>query len=292
MMNTFLKSLLLALLATLPLAAQAGFNFSTNDDGTITITGFTGTATAVVVPSSVGGRPVTALGGSSFDYNDNLIKVTIPSTVTNIVRSAFYGCDKLTNITVDALNPTYSSLDGVLFNKTADTLIACPRGRRGGYLVPGSVTNVGVYAFYSCTRLTEVIIGNSVISIGDSAFVSCIALANVIIGDNVATIGGTAFASCFGLTNLAIGESVASIGEYAFSRCTGLTSVTIPNSVTSIDGWAFSDCTKLRGVMLGDSVTVIGGWAFSGCTSLTNITVDMFNPSLTSLDGVLLILLW
>ena len=263
MINTLLKRLPL-LLMTLPVGVQAGFNYSTNDDGTITITGYTGTATAVVVPSSVGGRPVTALEASCFGHNAILTQVTIPSTVTDITRSAFYGCGKLTNITVDALNPTYSSLDGVLFNKTADTLISCPLGRRGGYLVPGSVNSVGAMAFYACTGLTKIAIGNSVTHIGYSAFRSCTGLASVTFGDSVTTIGAFAFAGCVGLTNVAIGESVADVGSQAFGGCRGLTRVTIPNSVTSF-----------------------GSTVFLGCTGLTNITVDALNPTYSSLDGVL-----
>ena len=82
-----------------------------------------------------------------------------------------------------------------------------------------SVTSIGRYAFYGCSGLTSITIGNSVTSIGEKAFYGC-----------------------SGLTSIDIPNSVTSIGKNAFYYCYGLTSVTIPNSVTSIGEGAFYDC--------------------------------------------------
>ena len=90
----------------------------------------------------------------------------------------------------------------------------------GEYIIPSSVsydgksysvTSIGNNAFYGCSGLTEVYIGNSVTSIGNSAF-----------------------RDCTSLTSVTIPNSVTSIGAGAFIECKGLTEVTIPNSVTSI----------------------------------------------------------
>ena len=56
----------------------------------------------------------------------SLTSVTIPSSVTSIGDGAFADCTSLTAITVDALNPVYSSVDGVLFNKSQTTLVQYP----------------------------------------------------------------------------------------------------------------------------------------------------------------------
>ena len=68
---------------------------------------------------------------------------------------------------MDALNSVYSSVDGVLFNKSQTTLIQYPGGKAGSYTIPNSVTSIGDYAFSGCTSLTSVTIPNSVTSIGD-----------------------------------------------------------------------------------------------------------------------------
>ena len=82
----------------------------------------------------------------------------------------FDGCTGLTSIVVDASNPVYSSQDGVLYNKAKTMLIQYPGGKSGGFIIPGSVTSIGDYAFYGCTGLTSVTIPDSVTSIGDGAF--------------------------------------------------------------------------------------------------------------------------
>ena len=72
---------------------------------------------------------------------------TIANSVTSIGFGAFLWCSSLTAITVDALNSVYSSVDGVLFNKSLTTLIQCPGRKTGGYTIPNSVTCIGEAAF-------------------------------------------------------------------------------------------------------------------------------------------------
>ena len=74
---------------------------------------------------------------------------TIPDTVTSIGDDAFSGCTSLTAIDVDPVNPSYSSLDGVLFNKAHTTLVAFPGGRAGSYTIPDSVTSIGRITSYN-----------------------------------------------------------------------------------------------------------------------------------------------
>ena len=177
-------------------------------------------------------------------------------------------------------------------------------------IIQDSVTSIGSGAFYYCTDLTDVTIGNGVTSMGNYAFYGCTGLTDVTIGNGVTSIGESAFSSCNSIekvhisdvaawcrvvfednysnplgyannlyvndvlvTDLTIPNGVTSIGAYAFSGCTGLTSVTIPNSVTSIGGSAFYGCTGLTSVTIPDSVISIGGSAFYGCTGLTSVTI-------------------
>ena len=135
------------------------------------------------------------------------------------------------------------------------------------------VTSIGEYAFYECTNLTSVTIGNRVTSIEDSAFESCENLTSVEIGNGVTSIGWSAFDCCTSLTNIVIPDSVTSIGDYAFSSCTSLTSVEIPDSVTSMGEGAFLYCTNLTGVKIGNRVTSIEDSAFESCENLTSVEI-------------------
>jgi len=289
----------------LPAAVEAHFNYTTNQ-GTITITGYTGSGGGVVIPSAINNLPVTNIEGGAFAncYNltsvtipntvasigegafencINLTSVTIPDSVTNIGDEAFEDCTSLTSITVDANNPAYSDMDGVLFNHSLNTLVEYPGGLGGSYTIPNSVTNIEGGAFANCYNLTSVTIPNTVASIGEGAFENCINLTSVTIPDSVTSIGEGSFDGCTGLTSVTIPNSVTSIGTNAFNYCKGLTSVTIPNSVTNIGDGAFDFCTILSSVTIPDSVTSIGDYAFSFCVSLANITIP---SSVTSIgDG-------
>jgi hypothetical protein len=231
------------------------------------------------------GDSVTSIGDDAFYNCTSLNNVTIPDSVTNIGRYAFFDCTSLTAITVDVLNSFYSSVDGVLFNKSQTTLIQCPKGKAGSdYTVPNSVTDIGSYAFSYCTNLTSVTIPDSVTSIESGAFDSCTSLTNVTIPNSVTSIWDGVFSYCTSLTSVTIPNSVTDIGSYAFSYCTSLTNITIPDSVTYI-GWnAFEYCTSLTSVTIGNGVTSIQSQMFQSCTSLTSVTIP---NSVTSIgDGV------
>ena len=129
-----------------------------------------------------------------------------------------------------------------------------------------SVTSIGYEAFYECTGLTSVVIGNSVTSIGYYAFDGCSRLTNVTIPSSVTSIGYSAFYRCSGLTSVTIPNSVTSIGNYAFSRCSGLTNVTIGTGVNNIGSEAFAKCSNLTDV-------------YCLATSVPSTYSDAFNES-------------
>jgi hypothetical protein len=206
------------------------------------------------------GNSVTSIGGAAFSYCTSLTSITIPNSVTTIGEQVFYECYSLSAITVDALNPAYISVSGVLFNKSQTALIQYPAGKAGSqYAIPNSVTSIRDYAFLYCTNLTSVTIPNSVTTIGDQAFYECYSLTSVAIPNSVTNIGGWAFRGCTHLTSITIPNSVASMGNWAFGSCTNLTSVTLGNSVTSIGDYAFYECTILASVYFQGNAPSLGG---------------------------------
>jgi len=86
------------LLLALQDVTQAQFSYTTNN-GTITVTRYTGSGGAVSIPAVINGLPVTGIGNSAF-FDKGLTAVTIPDSVTNIGGYAFYGCASLTNVTI------------------------------------------------------------------------------------------------------------------------------------------------------------------------------------------------
>ena len=165
---------------------------------------------------------ITSIGNNAFSRTA-ITSITIPNSVSSIGNSPFSYCNNLTAINVAGDNQNYSSVDGVLFNKSRTTLILYPVGKDDiAYNIPNTVNTIDVRAFAGAAIIT-VDIPNSVTAIGNSAF------------------SGAA------ITSVDIPSSVTSIGDIAF-RATALTSVTIPNSVTSIGMYAFADCLDLNSI--------------------------------------------
>jgi hypothetical protein len=219
------------------------------------------------------GSTITHIQDNFFVGCTSLVSITIPDSVTGKDYVIFDGCTSLTTINVNTGNSTYSSQDGVLYNKNKTILIEYPLGKTAiSFTIPNSVTSIGENAFYKCTILTSVTIPNSVTIIRDGAFIGCTSLASVTIGNSVTSIGMAAFSGCTSLSSVTIPDSVTSIEASAFYNC-GFASVTIPNSVNSIGNSAFANCKNLASVTIGNGVISFGNSAFASCTSLTSVTL-------------------
>jgi hypothetical protein len=92
---------------------------------------------------------------------------SIPSSVTTIDRSAFYGCSGLTSVTI-----------------------------------PSSVTSINREAFSYCSGLTSISFPSSIKSIGSLSFSGCSGITELTIPSSVTQIGGNAFLNCSGITSI------------------------------------------------------------------------------------------
>ena len=191
---------------------------------------------------------VTSIGLQAFCGCISLTHIKIPSSVVNIEYGAFSNCTSLVSIEVDSDNQDYSVINGVLYNKNQTTLVCCPGGLSGEYIIPSSVTSIGTSAFRGCTGLSSIEIPNSVTNIESEAFSECSSLVSIDIPSSVNYIGGFAFNECSSLTSIEIPDGVLSLDETTFFRCTGLISIDIPNSIYRIRDWAFLDCSSLADI--------------------------------------------
>ncbi|MBR2366076.1 MAG: leucine-rich repeat domain-containing protein [Oscillospiraceae bacterium] len=201
---------------------------------------YTGKGGNVVIPDGV-----THIDYRAFENCKNITSITIPDSVTGIECSAFEGCGSLTSIDVSENNSAFSSVDGVLFNKTRTELICCPGGKMGDYAIPDGVTKVRDFAFEGCGSLASITIPDGVTHIDWGAFKNCKSITSITIPDSVTRIKSEAFEGCDSLTSAEIGSGIYEIGS-EFGGCVGLTNITIPNSVKTISAYPFKSCGKLK----------------------------------------------
>ena len=81
----------------LPAAMQAQFTFTTNN-GSLTLTGYSGSDHSVTIPGTTNGLPVGSIGSHAFYANLNVFSISIPASVTNYATGAFVNCSNLTAV--------------------------------------------------------------------------------------------------------------------------------------------------------------------------------------------------
>ena len=216
----------------------------------------------IVIPAYVENNgvayEVTAAKEYLFMSSTKLTSISLPHTLVDLGDEPFAACARLTAITVDEDNPVYSSIDGVLFDKKAETLISFPCARTGEYIVPQTVKTIAPSAFYSCTKLKTVKIPDQVTEIGTSAFRNCLNLTTVNLPEGITVLRDNVFRGCSYLNHVVLSRSLVSIGSHVFYYCQSLDSIALPQGVRSIGTHAFDVCPRLAAVTsLASSLPVI-----------------------------------
>jgi hypothetical protein len=274
---------------------QIQFTYTTNN-GTINITGYTGSGGVVTILDTIDVLPVTSIGSNAFQYCTNLTNITIPNSVVNIGENAFQGCYNLTNILI-GINVTNmeayafqncSNLASIYFQSNAPgtgAFVFSNDNQATIYYLAGTTGWDSVFGGLTTELLNQNNCAykaiNGTISLtrytGSSGE---LAIPRTMYGLPVTTIGLTAFYHCISLTNIIIPDSVTSIVDDAFVGCSNLIAITIPNSVANIASETFADCSCLTSILIGNSVTNLGDYAFQGCGNLTSMYFQGNAPSL------------
>jgi hypothetical protein len=207
----------------------------------------------------------------SFLGCSTLRRVWVGKGMIGISTGAFLDCPSLQSIEVDSLNQSYSSEDGVLFDKKKSLLLQYPIWNAGRYVVPDTVQIIRFEAFMGNTNLVAVKFGRDLAGIGSSAFEGCNRLREVQWNDRLTNIQRYAFAGCSSLTQLVLPSTLASIREHAFLDCSGVQQVVLGDGIRQIEGFAFVGCSSLTNVHFADGLQRIGMNAFMGCGGLVNL---------------------
>lgn len=241
------------------------------------------TITKVVIKGGV-----TSIEPTAFYGLDSIYEVTIAESVTRIGGEFFPGIFTdsfcLENIFVDANNPCFTSVDGVLFNKDKTALLRYPGLKdETSYVIPETVTEICVGAF-AFAGISQVEIPESVKKIGFDAFSDshiandasnwdtdgvlyidgCLISGRNItaqeysVKDGIRVIADGAFVNCDELRHVTVPDGAERIGNSCFWGCERLESVSVPEKLEMIDSYAFLDCPNFKSLLYRGSERAYG----------------------------------
>lgn len=210
--------------------------------------------------------------------------------------NALLYCESLEKFMVSEDHPTYSSVDGVLYNSNKDTLLRYPPGRKNkSFTIPGKVVKIEEDAFEDVVALENINFErNNITAIDPKAFRNCKSLKSIEIPESVTEICEDAFYLCESLESVTIPESVTAIRYCAFGFCSSLESINIPADVTGIGDSVFRGCSSLKKINISEGVRFLGNYAFTDCTSLKSIEIPesietIGEDAFANIDGLTII---
>ena len=251
------------------------------------------------------GTPYTVnrIERGAFSANCNVPSISIPKTVTTIMG-------QLSPYTIHSIhvadeNPSYKSIDGVLYTKSGRTLVYYPRGKSDvSFTIPAGVDSLSYDAFFNAQYLRSVEIPAHVVDIERDAFAACNRLSSVTVhwptpldisgkdvfrdlspnailkvpAGKVADYQAAPVWKDFG--TITDGTAVTgTAGPLTWSYDSGTKTLSIngtgamPNYIHDTQPWkAYQD--EIQTVTIGNGVSAIGFYAFSGFGVLQNVTIS------------------
>lgn len=158
------------------------YKISRGDAG-ITVHGYQGKDSEIVLPDTFVGQKVVAVNEYAFMYNTTLKSVSMPISVVSVDRGVFYECTSL----------EYAQL-------------------------PKNCTTVGQYLFYGCTSLRTVVLPDVLKEVSRYCFSRCDSLEVVSLPSTAKVIGDYAFANCPSLKDVYVSKYTNSISDTAFEN--------------------------------------------------------------------------
>ncbi len=207
---------------------------------TVTLTAYTGKDAEPVIPVSIGGKKVTAIGPECFRGNVKIKSIKVPEGITEIGDYAFEACSAATELSL-----------------------------------PSTLKKIGKGAFSGDAMLEKIVIPDSVSRIDDGAFLYCMKAESLTGGRGLKELGQFVFAGCEELATVDIGgPELKAIPDRTFCNCRYLSSIKLPDSIGTVGKRAFSRCSRLEKISFGPKLKSVGDYAFANCVDLSELTFD------------------
>ena len=194
-------------------------------------------------------KPISKIR-DAFNGCKTLVSITLPDSINNFSRYAFWGCDNL-----QEFNHKFSSQDKRCLINSKGVLITFAPGDITEYKVPSNATQIGGGAF-KYSKLTKIVIPKSVQIIGLCAFQDCVTLCEVIMDFGVFEICQSAFSNCKNLKHIVIPDSLIKVADWAFVGCKSLSN--FDSNLTSPD----KRCLIIDGTLVAFATAGISDYIF------------------------------
>lgn len=211
-----------------------------------------------------------SLSGVFGNYSNQIVSITIPTSVTEIGQNAFVNCKNVTEVNYYATNATGSTSSP--FRGIGNATVTIGNGS-------DEVTLLYSYLFrntdIATVTLHKVVTDTS--GFGQHIFDGCKKLVKVEFDSNCSLVilKNDAFNGCLSLAAITL-PAVKTIDADAFNNCQNLAEITIPSSVEEIKAGAFTSCTGLLEVVNNSDLTINTGNGIAGSTGLSikNVVTD------------------
>ncbi|MBR2846435.1 MAG: leucine-rich repeat protein, partial [Solobacterium sp.] len=239
------------------IAFDTGLDDEEIEHGRIVIRKYIGSDAEVGIPEEINGYPVEFIDYEAFKDNKTLVKVVVPSTVTDIYRNAFEGCTSLNEV---YLNEGIRYIDDQAFKGCASLT---------DFVFPSTFESAGEKLFEGCTALEVIMLNDNLETISKGMFAGMKSAVEISVPASVKVIEENAFADSDIVSIEFEGDDIETIGAYAFRNCNNLEVLHVP-SVEVIPAGFFSG-TGLKEVSIPESVKEIKETAFQGAVSLQTV---------------------
>lgn len=237
----------------------------TAENGEVTITDYIGTREHVLIPSEIGGFPVTALADKAF-YEKHVTTVVVPDSVTEIGDLCFSGDNYLLSLTLPdglaelsygALESCYSLMD---------------------FELPKGLKTIGAGALQAIFYLTHLTIPAGVTDIEQMNFLMMHGLEEVSVAE-----GGTSFT--YDAENGLLMTADKARLLHCFFHLAPQKEIILPEGMKTIDPFAFHYDVTVEKIVLPEGAETIGLLAFGICPKLTEIVIPQSVTAIGTVEG-------
>ena len=232
--------------------------------------------TSISIPQTV-----NKIGSYAFQSCTNCQAINIPDNVTTIGGGAYSDLAKIAAFSISEDNEYYTVIDGALYNKNKNRIIAYPGGKTdANFDIPVGVDTVSTNCFINNKYLESVTIPDGVTFIMSLAFMRNDKIKSFSLPGSLKTISNGAFSDCKSLTEILTNGSFYSEDGVLYTGSgkttliqypAGKTDVEFvaPSTLTKISSYAFYGSSTLQSITIPAGINQIFDYTFYNCSGLT-----------------------